>query len=138
MSGDIPTLIGPNGGALVVPALEEAGSPGGANVQEDILDAIPLHAMMVRSRMASRPDVVEAERNVVGNEYTEDLGSDFRVPVSSKKVNLEALVKEFGLPDKFEYLLPRDGDSTCTPSPRNIMVYVHMLRAGFRISPFSF
>ena len=58
--------------------------------------------MMVGSGPASGPNVVEAERNVVGNEYTEDLGSDFRVLVSSKKVNLKALVREFGLPDEFE------------------------------------
>ena len=105
----------PGEGVLLIPALEKAGSPGVANVQEDILEAIPLCVMVAGSGPTSEPDVVEAEVNVVGSEYTEDLGSDFRVPVSPEKVNLKALVKEFNLPDEFKNLLPRDRDSAYSP-----------------------
>ena len=138
MFGLVPTTIESEEGMLVVPVLDEVGEPSAANVQEDVMDAVPLHVMMEGSRPTSGPDIIEVEGNVMGSKYTEDLGSDFCVPVSSKKVNLEALAREFGLPDEFEYLLPRDGDSTYIPPPGYITLYAHMLKADFRILPLSF
>ena len=93
---------------------------------------------MAGSGATSGPRIVEAEGAAVGKEYLEDLGKDFRVPFSSQGVNLAALVREFNLPDQFEYLLPRESDSACTPPPGYITVYTHMLKAGFRLPPLSF
>ena len=51
---------------------------------------------------------------------------------------LEATMHDFSLLREFEYKLPREGEMAYMPPPRYIIVYFHILRAGFRISPLSF
>ena len=51
----------PDERVLVVPAVEEMGSPEVANIQEGIPEAAPLRVMMAGSGPASRPNIVEAK-----------------------------------------------------------------------------
>ena len=107
------------------PALDDAGNIEAAYIPEAVHGVVPLHITMAGSGATSGPHVVEAEGNAVGKEYIENLGSDFRVPFSLQYVNLGMLVREFNLPNQFEYLSPREGDSACTPSWLYYRVHPH-------------
>ena len=74
-----------------------------AHLPEAVPGAVPLRLTMAGSGASSGPYITEAEGNAVGGGYTEDLGSDFRVPFSPQCVDFDALVREFNLPDQFTY-----------------------------------
>ena len=105
---------------------------------EAVVDAVPLRVMMAGSGPVSDPAMAEVEGNIVEEEYTKNMGSDFQVPVCLKKIDLKVMINKFNLPAEFEYKLPRERDMTYTPLLGYITVYLHMLKVGFRILPLSF
>ena len=62
---------------VVVPAIKVVEEPGMRVINEGTVEAISLRAMMVGSGSVSSPVVVKAKENFVGEEYIENLGSNF-------------------------------------------------------------
>ena len=123
---------------IVILTVEVEGEPDEEVTSEASVAVIPLWAMTAGSGIVSDPTVIKAEGNLIREDYIEDLGSNFKVSACLKELELEAAVHDFGLPEEFEYKLPREGEMAYTSLPEYITVYLHMLRAGFRILPLSF